>query len=55
MLEKTDMKIIKLEEEKTILEIKERDLLTFKERHEKYLENLCSAVDIRVDVWKVTK
>ena len=32
--------------------IKVKDLLSFKQRHDQYLENLCSAVDVRVDVWK---
>jgi len=44
-----------LEEENNVLRIKERDLLAFKKRHEEYLENLCRAVDVRVDVWKVKK
>ncbi|XP_021960542.2 centrosomal protein of 290 kDa [Folsomia candida] len=51
-LQKGDERIRQLEEEKTVLSIRERELLGYKERHDQYLENLCNAVDIRVDVWK---
>ena len=52
-LQKSEAKIKELQDDKVILEIKLKDLLSFKQRHDQYLENLCSAVDVRVDVWKV--
>ncbi len=55
ILENAEDQIRLLDEEKTVLQIKERDLMGFKERHEQYLDNLCKAVDIRVDIWKVKK
>lgn len=54
-LQKADERIKQLEEEKAVLSIRERELLGYQDRHEQYLENLCNAVDIRVDVWKVRK
>jgi len=52
-LGKTEDLVGRLEEEKSILQIRERELLDFKVRHDQQLENLGNAVDIRVDVWKV--
>jgi hypothetical protein len=52
-IQRADERIKQLEEDNTVLSIRERELVGFKERHEQYLENLCNAVDLRVDVWKV--
>lgn len=52
-LAKTEALVGKLEEENSILQIRERELLEFKASHDQQLENLGNAVDIRVDVWKV--
>lgn len=51
-LEQSSSIIKTLQEEKTILSIKENELLADKQRHDTYLENLKNAVDVRVSLWK---
>jgi len=52
-IQKAEERIRQLEEENAVVTIREAELKDFKERHNRYMDNLTTAVDQRIAGWKV--